>query len=333
VRGLLVVNPAATATSERTRDVLASALAADIVLDLAVTKGRGHAVELGQRAVEASLDLVIALGGDGTVNEITNGMLADGPSPSLPALAVVPGGSTNVFARALGFSRSPVEATGELLAALRDGRSRRITLGHATLDGQSRWFTFCAGMGLDADVIAQVERKRSRGRRNTPALYLSSALGLFARSVGRSSIPITVRPGTTDSGTKDGGTKDGGTSGDEKSPGDGSIEVEVAIICNTCPWTYLDGREVRACPRASFERGLDLLALRRMRLASVVRTCRQMIYADNGPHGRNVVTLHDEPGLELTVPRPVAFQVDGEYVGEYASVHLRAAPSALRVIA
>jgi diacylglycerol kinase family enzyme len=320
MRGLLVVNPAATATTERTRDVLASALATEITLDVAVTKSRGHAVELGWRAVESGLDLVIVLGGDGTVNEIANGMLDGGPSPHVPALAVVPGGSTNVFARALGFSRAPVEATGELLAALREGRSRPITLGLASFGGGARWFTFCAGVGFDADVVAQVERKRDEGRRNTPGLYLRTAVGLFARGATRSRVPITVRPGGP------------AAQGAGDAAAEVEVEVEVAVVCNTLPWTYLDARPVRACPAASFEGGLDMFGLRRLRLSSAVRTGYQMLFADAGPHGRNTVMLHDVPRIATTTPQPVSFQMDGEFLGPQQNVELRAVPLALRVV-
>src|SRR5688572_20133838 len=104
MRALLVVNPAATTTSARTRDVISHALASDLKLEVAATEHRGHARALARRAVEqGSAQLVIALGGDGTVNEVINGLLEHGPDPDrLPRLAVVPGGSTNVFARALG---------------------------------------------------------------------------------------------------------------------------------------------------------------------------------------------------------------------------------------
>src|SRR5689334_9430047 len=129
MRAVLVVNPKATATTLRTRDVLAAALSSDLHVDVVETKGRGHAIELAAQATETGCDLIVALGGDGTVNEIVNGILSDGPKPGLPDIAVVPGGSTNVFARALGMPAAPVEATGQILEALREGRSRRIGLG------------------------------------------------------------------------------------------------------------------------------------------------------------------------------------------------------------
>src|ERR671929_844314 len=132
MRALVVVTRAATATTAKTRDVLLRALASELKVDLAETTHRGHAQELGRRAVADGVDVVVTLGGDGVVNEVVNGLLADGPSPSLPVLAVVPGGSTNVFSRALGRSRDPVEATAEILDALRNGRTRLVSLGTAS---------------------------------------------------------------------------------------------------------------------------------------------------------------------------------------------------------
>lgn len=131
MRALLVVNPAATTTSARTRDVLAHALASDLKLEVAATEYRGHARDLARQAAEGGeIELVVALGGDGTVNEVVNGLLHNGPDPDgLPKLAVVPGGSTNVFARALGLPNDAVEATGALLDALRERSSRTVGLG------------------------------------------------------------------------------------------------------------------------------------------------------------------------------------------------------------
>src|SRR3954447_25450323 len=173
MRALVVVTPAATATTPKGRDVLVRALASELKVDLVETERRGHGRELGRRAVEDGVDVVVTLGGDGTVNEVVNGLLEHGPAATVPTLAVVPGGSTNVFSRALGRSRDPVEATGEILDSLRAGRTRRVPLGTAsartdppgTADGWTvpRWFVFAAGMGFDADVISRVEAQRARG--------------------------------------------------------------------------------------------------------------------------------------------------------------------------
>src|SRR5918997_5417041 len=197
MRALVVVNPAATTTTAKMRDVLVGALASELKLDVVETAHRGHGRELGLQAAAECMDLVVSVGGDGTVNEVVNGLLSDGPAPPLPMLAVVPGGSTNVFSRALGRSRDPVEATAEILASLRAGRTRLVSLGTVRASGTStaplvepdpalasaeaavdaaaheqdwtpeRWFVFAAGLGFDAEVISRVEARRATGRRST----------------------------------------------------------------------------------------------------------------------------------------------------------------------
>ena len=128
MRALVVVNPAATSTTAKMRDVLVGAFASELKLDVVQTSHRGHGRELAAMAAADGIDLVVSVGGDGTVNEVVNGLLEKGPAPHLPMLAVVPGGSTNVFSRALGRSRDPVEATAEILDSLRAGRTRLVSL-------------------------------------------------------------------------------------------------------------------------------------------------------------------------------------------------------------
>ena len=307
MRALLVVNPNATATSARTRDVLASALGAENRVDVARTKRRGHAIELGAQAVEDGYELVVALGGDGTVNEVVNGLLSNGPSPELPSFAVVPAGSTNVFARALGFSTDPVEATGELLDALRDGRSRRIALGHS----DDRWFTFNAGMGLDAEVVRRVDNHRKPGRKATNALYVRSAVNRFYLGTERRHPQITL------------------TGPDVPEP----VQLFLALVCNADPWTYFGNHPVRPCPEADFEGGLDLFGMTRLRTLQTLRHVAQLFARHPDPHGKRVVRLHDTIEITLTADSPLPFQMDGEPLGDRSEVTLRAVPSALRVVA
>ena len=100
MRALLIVNPHATSTNERRRDLLAHALAGEMKLQVAHTKSRGHAMRLAAAAADSGVDVVVVHGGDGTVNEVVNGLMYRGVRLDTPLLAVVPGGSTNVFARA-----------------------------------------------------------------------------------------------------------------------------------------------------------------------------------------------------------------------------------------
>jgi diacylglycerol kinase family enzyme len=315
MRAVLVVNPKATTTSERSRDVLVRALRSEVDLSVRYTRRRGHATDLAREAAEEGVDVVVTLGGDGTVNEVVNGLMtavpptmptAGTPAERLPALATVPGGSTNVFARALGLPRDWPDGTSMILEGLRLGRHRTIGLGRA----DDRYFTVCAGFGIDAAVIHRVEQARRRGRVSSPALYFrSTAAQYFLNSDRRHPAIRLERPGE---------------------PAEG--ELATVIIQNTAPWTYLGDREVNPNPEASFDLGLDVLALRQLRVASTTRTVTQFFSRTPDPHGRQVLRLHDVAEFTLLSARPQAFQLDGDYLGEREKVRFTSVPAALRVI-
>lgn len=322
MRALLVVNPVATTTSVRTREVITHALASDLKLDVVTTESRGHARELARLASEnGETELVIGLGGDGTVNELVNGLLHHGPEPDrLPRLAVVPGGSTNVFARALGLPNDAVEATGVLLDAIETGRERTIGLGLAsgvpdTDDAgvRPRWFTFCAGFGFDAGVVGRVEAQRERGKRSTHALYVRQVMQQFLREKHRSRGTIRL----------------------EREGEQPVEELVLSIVCNTAPWTYLGNRPVYAAPGASFDTALDVLGLSRLTPLAVSRYGTQLLTSSpqRGPHGRHAVTLHDVSDFTLHSQAPLPFQMDGDHLGVRTSVNFTGVRRALRVIA
>ena len=306
MRALLVVNHKATTTSGRVRDVLVQALRSVVDLSVEHTRRRGHAASLAEQAAADGMDVVVVLGGDGTVNEAVNGLLAHGVPGSGPAFAVVPGGSTNVFARALGLPADWVEATGVLLEALRESRYRTIGLGRA----DERYFTFCAGFGLDAEVISRVERARHRGGNHTSLLYLRALAGQYLFDTHRKAAPITL----------------------ERSDGEADENLAMVVVQNTSPWTYLGDRRIDPNPDASFDTGLDLLGMRALRLTGTTRTAVQLLAGrPRGPHGRGVLRLHDVAEFGLRASQPVAFQLDGDYLGEREKVLFTAVPSALRV--
>jgi diacylglycerol kinase family enzyme len=313
VRALLIVNPRATSTTRLRRDVIASALASAVELEVTETRYRGHATKLASVARSRGYGLVLTLGGDGTVNEAANGILGrpeERKSPDdLPALAALPGGSANVFTGALGLPRDPVDATGQILRAVAEHRERAIGLGVA--DG--RYFTFNSGLGLDAEVVRAVQGLRAHGRPATSALYVRLALRQFYRQTDRRHPSIAM--------DLDGQAADG--------------QVFIAIVSNTAPWTYLGRREVNANPQAGFDTGLDVFALRKMSTISTFGAIGRMLTADSGGRlgGRNVISYHDLACVTLRASRPVAFQIDGEYVGERETVEFRSVPDALRVIA
>ncbi|WP_253855855.1 diacylglycerol/lipid kinase family protein [Prauserella alba] len=354
MRAVLVVNPQATATSPGGRDVLAHALASQVKLEVVETEHRGHAMTVARAAARGELGdvgLVVAHGGDGTVNEVVNGLMdgagraarhgpgslrdvrdhetgrvlpgspADpGSLPPVPApmLGVVPGGSANVFARALGLPRDPVEATHRLLHAVDTGSTRRVGLGIAdggraaaraddtssAVASGARWFTFNAGLGWDADVVAGVDAKR--GKRTSPALYARTAVSAYLRPPhGRPAMSLEL-------------------------PGEEPADVRTVFVSNTDPWSYLGSRPVHLNTSSSFDTGLGLFALRKMGTATVLRHLRQALH--QGKHrGRRLIREDDVSSVCVKAEKPVNFQVDGDLVGTRTRVEFRSVPRALTV--
>jgi len=319
MRTLVVVNPTATTTTASMRNALVGALAGDLKVDVVETGHRGHARELGAQAVGEGYDLVVAVGGDGTVNEVVNGLLEHGPAPHLPVLAVVPGGSTNVFSRALGRPRDPMTATAEILDSVRGGRTRLVSLGTASALGAgdgadwspSRWFVFAAGLGFDAEVIERVEACRARGRRSTGTLYVRQAVSAFLRGRERRRPAMTLRV-----------------------PGEPPLEkLFLCLVSNVSPWTYLGARPVNPSPEASFDTGLDVFAMGPTGTVAMLRTLRQTLVRRPDARGRSVHRWHDLEELTLSADRPLGWQLDGDHLGPATGLRVRHVPAALRVVA
>jgi diacylglycerol kinase family enzyme len=304
VRALLVANPAATSTTPGTRDVIVGALRSHLDLEVVWTERRGHAVELGRRARRDRLDLVLALGGDGTVNELVNGLLGEdgAPGADATALAVLPGGSTNVFARALGMPRDPVEATGTMLHALREGRRRRVTLGRA--DG--RWFTFAGGVGLDAEVVRRVEALRAKGRVSRPSLFVRTTTRTIAR---RHPVPEMV----------------------VDISGADPVRARMVIFGNTRPWTYLGERPLDPFPDASFDGDLEVFAMPRIGLVTVGTTFARLL-AGRPPSARSTLSAHAVGKAVVSSDEPFPVEVDGEALPPRRVLVVESVPAALPVI-
>lgn len=310
MRGLLVVNPRATTTSPRVVDVIVHAFSSEIDLDVTVTTHREHGIALGEMARAEGLDVIVTLGGDGIVNEVANGLLAQGPAADLPMLATVPGGSANVFARALGLPNDAVEATGLLLERLRQGCSRDIGLGRAG----ERWFLANAGIGIDAEIIASMERHRTAGRAATPLRYVTTTLSAYFRHTDRRHPALALhRPGLA---------------AEEVTPG-----VFFAVVQNTSPWTYLGTLPINPCPDASFDAGLDLFAVRRLQVPTALVAATRMLRGSGRSTARGaLVTWHDQREFTVTTDRPMALQIDGEGMGATTGITFTAHPGALRVV-
>ena len=314
MRGLLIVNPQATTTTGNSADLAIRSLAGLVDLDVEHTRYRGHAREL---AAAARGELVIVLGGDGAVNEAVNGImarsrgLAPGPAPEqdeAPLLAVIPGGGGNVFAQALGLPANPAAAIAKLTGVIKEGRYRTIGLGLAG----DRYFTFSAGLGMDAEVVREVERQRASGHRESPALFLRTMVRQYRSGTDRRTPALTLE-------------RDGQPS---------TPDLFMTAITNRSPWTYLHGRAVLPVPNPDFNSGLDVFALRKVRATTIVSAVGQMLlFRRRSPRGRHTLTVTGLESLTIRSARPIAFQVDGDYLGETEAVKFQFVPHALRVVA
>lgn len=305
VRVLVVANPRATATTARERDVLAHALGDSAELEIVETANRGHAAALACRAMRDGTDVVVALGGDGTVNEVVNGLLTDGVHDAVPAMGIVPTGSTNVFARALGLPNSRIEATGALLEGLRTGSRRAVSLGMV----DDRWFVFAAGFGFDAAVVAAVERHRRRGTRSTHALYARVAVREFFRGDRRNPRLHVEMP-------------------------DGTVydDVFFLIVANVDPWTYVGSRALHPTPDASLDSGLAIYARRKMRAVGVIYAMARMSGPRPSVGKRGAHIAYDLDTLIVRADQPMPVQVDGDYLEPRDKLVFRSIPHALRIV-
>ena len=312
-RGLLIANPNATSTSRQIRDIITRALGHELDLDVVTTTHRGHASELA--AAVTDVELIITLGGDGTINEVVNGLLGSGRD-GLPMLAAIPGGSANVMARALGFPNDAIEATGMILESLRTDSSHEIGLGNAVYRSaeaaqpSSQWFTINAGVGLDARVVAAMEAQRAVGHTASPIRYARTAVGEYLADGER------TRPGLR-----------------LEVPGRETEDVALLIVQNTAPWTFFGPMPVNPCPRASFELGLDVFAPHSLGLLPTVRFGLRMLRGSGaGSVAGGLTVLHDIAELTVTAERPCGLQLDGDSMGEVTEVRFRGVPRALRIV-
>lgn len=302
MRVLLLVNSAASSVTARSRVVIQKALSAAHEVTVAETSRRGHAARIAQGAAATGTEVVVVLGGDGTLNEAANGLAG-----TACALGALPGGSTNVFARTLGLPDDPVEATEVLLAAMDSGAVRPVGLGSV----QGRFFLFHVGIGFDAAVVEQVEKRSTLKRYASHPLFLWSGITTWLRHYDRSSPALALD-------YPDGETVDGGY---------------LAIVLNTDPYTYLASRPLSLAPEATLDRGLAVICLRTMALVPMVRLVAGLI--------RSPGTVRDHPQVHHRVDvdavairchRPVPYQVDGDHLGDTTALSFAHHPDILHLV-
>jgi len=290
LRILFIVNSVASSVTARRRVVIHKALSADHNVTLAETSRRGHATRLAQSAARESYDLVVVLGGDGTLNEAANGLAG-----SDTALATLPGGSTNVFARILGLPDDSVDAAGVLLEAIDAGSITRIGLGAV----EGRYFLFHCGIGFDAAVVEQVERRGPWKRWAGHPLFVYSAVDTWLRRTDRKNPPIRVLD----------------THGNIVAQG------FFTIVMNANPYTFLGNRAFDLVPGLTLDDPLAVVTLEQIRLRSLGPVAAAAIGPGDVSKRRDVSVQTGVHSLVVESDPPAHYQVDGDHLG--ASKRLR----------
>ncbi len=303
-RMLVIVNPYATTVSDRLKNLVVYALRGRFQVEAVETESRDHATQLCREAARDRYDVVVAFGGDGTVNEAANGLVgSDTP------LSCLPGGRANVYCRMLGIPIDVVDATEHLLRLTDDWRPRRVDVGHAN----ARAFLFSAGVGLDASVVERVDAHPRLKARAGEWYYTATALRAFNRR-------YLFNPPRLEASV-----------GEERVPG------VTAVVQNGAPYTFFGNRPVHLGEGATLDSGtLSGVVLKRARPIDVPTLIWRGLSkrARFGRH-RQVRVFSGLDRLEVRSldERLLPLQVDGDYIGEVDRAEFGVTPGGLLVVA
>jgi diacylglycerol kinase family enzyme len=308
-RMLIIVNPYATTVSDRLKNLVVYALQARYEVEAVDTEAAEHAIEIGREARNGGYDIVVAFGGDGTLNEVANGLAGT----DVP-VSVLPGGSTNVVCRTLGIPNDVVDATEHLIGIADDFHPRKIDLGRCN----GRNFVFACGVGLDATVVKRVDAHPRLKARARQWYYTWAAITGFYRQYLRNPVRLELEFNGTRS------------------------EGVTAIAQNSDPFTYFSNIPIRICDDIGLDDGtLSMAVLHRAAQRDMVPIAARVLsrrmhvskhkqieeFDDvHEAHVRSIST--DEAGQ----PRPLPVQVDGDYIGEHAELSFGVDPGALTVV-
>jgi diacylglycerol kinase family enzyme len=303
-RMLVIVNPYATTMSDRLKGLVIYALQGRYEVEAVDTQRQGHATELCREAAREGYDVVVAFGGDGTVNEVVNG-LAGTDTP----LSVLPGGATNVYVRILGIPDDVVDATEHLLALADDWRPRAIDAARVN----DRWFAFAAGAGLDASVVERVDRHPQLKARYGPWYYAGSAIALFLERYVVDPPRVAVEVGGR------------------------SVEGVSCMVQNAQPYTFFGRRPVTLAPGAQLDSGdLSGAVMQRASPLDVPSAAIRAVSPRFEVGRHRHVTAFDgvrELRVRAVDERAVPLQVDGDYIGEETEAVFSVLPGGLHVVA
>jgi diacylglycerol kinase family enzyme len=303
-RMLVVVNPYAATMSARQRNLVVATLHGRYEVDAIDTQARGHATELCREAAQEGYDVVVSFGGDGTVNEVANG-LAGCATP----LTCLPGGATNVLCKMLGIPGDIVDATEHLLTMADHWSPRRIDLGTAN----GRAFTYSSGFGLDASIVKRIERSPGLKRhRLREYFFVYAAVETVLRDYVRHPPRMEVHIG-------------------------GRVDRAITtLVQNGEQFTFLDDKPIYIAEGAGLETGtLAGVALRGVRPQDIPGIALRLLSTRRSIVGhRQILGFRDIPELRCVSSdgRPIPLHVDGDHLGDVTEAVFGVMPGALGVV-
>ena len=300
MRILLIVNSFASSVTPRNTVLVHEHLAKHHDVQVVETNERGHATRFAQDAASRGLDAVVGFGGDGTLNEIATGLAG-----SDTALAMLPGGSTNVFVRSLGVANDPMVALTQLMAGIDRNEIERVSLGQAN----GRYFTFHAGIGYDAAVVEQVERRSSLKRVVGQPLFAYSALHSWFKSYDRKYPHFTMNI-------------------DGRAIPNGFFSV----VLNTNPYTFVGKHAIHLSSAASLEKKLVVVTFRKMTTPLMLKTLYSALRRGGLETSSGIDIATDVEHVKIEFPAPFPYQLDGDYLGDTTSIDIQHCPEALRLV-
>lgn len=304
LRLLLVVNSFASSVTARNTVVVHQKLARHHDVQVVETNRRGHATRFAEDAARRGIDVVVAFGGDGTLNEVATGVAGTDT-----ALAVLPGGSTNVFARTLGMPNDALESVDLLLEAMGKGSISPIGLGRCN----GRYFTFHTGIGYDAAVVRRVEERAALKRYAGHPLFVLASLRTWAFDYERDR-PHFSLDFTTDSVT------------------DTVVDAYFTIVMNTNPYTFLGNRPLDLVPGTDLGSSLSVVTFRSMNALHILRSLGSALRGGGVPPAPWLDVRRDVTSLTVSNNRSFPYQLDGDYLGETQRLEFEHVPGCLRLV-
>ena len=308
-RMLIIVNPYATTVSDRLKNLVVYALQGRFEVETVATEAQNHATEIGRQAIDGGYDVVVAFGGDGTLNEVANGLAGT----DLP-VAMLPGGSTNVVCRTLGIPNDVVDATEHLLALADDWAPRKIDLGRV----DQRHFVFACGVGIDATVVERVDAHPRLKSKAGPYYYSWAGVSAFYRRYLYNAVKVRVQTGGE------------------------AAEGVTAIVQNSDPFTYFASRPIRVCEGIAIDDGTLSLALLKRAAQRDMPLLIARLFSETKPAARHRQVEHFDDVTAATISsvsehkdgslRPFPLQVDGDYIGDTLEARYEVVPGALTVL-